>query len=319
MLDVIGFGALNLDRIYQVNRLAGADEESYIKNVSESCGGSAANTIIGLSRLGLKTGFLGKVAADRAGKLLINHLKKEGVDTNGLIISPEGRSGTVLGFVNEGGERALYVDPGVNDQLLLKEIDYAYTANCNLLHLSSFVGESIKAQEAVLERIPDDIAVSMDPGMLYAHRGLKELEKLLNGTDILLLNQQEVDVLIPGLNFEEQAKILFDYDIKILAVKNGSEGCFVSDGEEYHQIYAFEVPCQDTTGAGDAFNAGFIYGILHGYDIKDAGVLGNYVASCSIQQYGACTGLPYQKEIPHLKKPEDVSPNSYRDEDGVED
>jgi len=268
ILDVIGFGALNMDRIYRVNRLAGADEESYIKEVAESCGGSAANTIIGLSRLGMKTGFLGKVARDREGKILRNNLGKEGVDTRALIISPEGRSGTVHGFVDGEGERALYVDPGVNDQVKLPEIDYAYTANCNLLHLSSFVGGSIKAQEAVLDRIPDDIAVSMDPGMLYAHKGLKSLHKLLTGTDILLLNQQEVEVLLPGLEFEEQVEALLDYDIKILAIKNGSEGCFVSDGDEYHQIYAFEVSCKDTTGAGDAFNAGFIYGILYGRSFK---------------------------------------------------
>lgn len=308
ILDVIGFGALNLDRIYQVNRLAGPDEESYIKNRSESCGGSAANTIIGLSRLGLKTGFLGKVATDGEGEILLNNLKKEGIDTSALIIAPEGRSGTVHGFVDEEGERALYVDPGVNDQVLLKEIDYAYSANCKLLHLSSFVGESIKAQESVLERIPEDVAVSMDPGMLYAHQGLKNLEKLLNGTDILLLNQQELDVLLPGLNFEDQVETLFDYDITLLAVKNGSEGCFVSDGAEYHHIYAFEVPCLDTTGAGDAFNAGFIYGILHGCDIKDAGVLGNYVASCSVQEYGACQGLPYQGDIPQLNQSEELPP-----------
>ncbi|MDD1764111.1 MAG: carbohydrate kinase family protein [Methanobacteriaceae archaeon] len=306
ILDVIGFGALNMDRIYRVNRLAGADEESYIKDVAESCGGSAANTIIGLSRLGMKTGFLGKVAMDREGKILRNNLGKEGVDTRALIISPEGRSGTVHGFVDGEGERALYVDPGVNEQVKLQEIDYAYTANCNLLHLSSFVGGSIKAQEAVLDRIPDDIAVSMDPGMLYAHKGLKSLHKLLTGTDILLLNQQEVEVLLPGLEFEEQVEALLDYDIKILAIKNGSEGCFVSDGDEYHQIYAFEVSCKDTTGAGDAFNAGFIYGILKGYDIKDAGVLGNYVASCSIQKYGACSGLPYQEDIPLFQRPEEA-------------
>ena len=115
-MDVIGFGALNLDRIYQVNRWAGADEESYIKNVSEFCGGSAANTIIGLSRLGLKTGFLGKIAGDREGQLLTNNLEKEKVDTNGLIISQEGRRGAVHGFVDGDGERALYVDPGDNDQ-----------------------------------------------------------------------------------------------------------------------------------------------------------------------------------------------------------
>ena len=70
-LDVVGFGALNIDKLYQVNRIAHEDEEAYITGFSESCGGSAANTIIGLARLGVKTGFIGKVATDREGTLLL--------------------------------------------------------------------------------------------------------------------------------------------------------------------------------------------------------------------------------------------------------
>ncbi|MEG3225385.1 MAG: ribokinase [Methanobacteriales archaeon Met13] len=306
-LDVIGFGALNLDRLYYVDQLAGADEESYIKDVHESCGGSAANTIIGLSRLGMKTGFIGKIATDPEGIMFQKNLKKEGVDHQGLIVSKRGRSGIVHGFVDHKGDRALYVDPGVNDQIKPEEISYDYANHCNILHLSSFVGQSQKAQETLLKKISSEVAVSLDPGMIYARKGLKSLKNLLNHTDILLLNQQEVDILIPGSDFEERVEEILDYGIKIMAIKKGSDGCFVTNGEDYHQIDAFQVFCRDTTGAGDAFNAGFIYGFLNGHDLVNAAVLGNYVASCSIQENGACSGLPYQEDIPNFQEPEDSS------------
>ena len=69
-LDVVGFGALNVDKLYHVNRIAKEDEEAYIKYLTQSCGGSAANTMVGLSRLGLKTGYIGKVSNDHGGNLI---------------------------------------------------------------------------------------------------------------------------------------------------------------------------------------------------------------------------------------------------------
>ncbi|MEN6574283.1 PfkB family carbohydrate kinase, partial [Methanobacterium aggregans] len=83
-LDVVGFGALNLDKLYRVNKIAGRDEEAYITGLTESCGGSAANTIVGLSRLGLKAGFIGKVAGDREGEILLQNLQNEDVNTDGV-------------------------------------------------------------------------------------------------------------------------------------------------------------------------------------------------------------------------------------------
>ena len=84
-MDVVGFGALNIDKLFHVNRIAHEDEESYITGKSESCGGSAANTIVGLARLGMETGFIGKVATDREGSLLHNNLQNENINTRGVI------------------------------------------------------------------------------------------------------------------------------------------------------------------------------------------------------------------------------------------
>ncbi|CDG65230.1 MAG: ribokinase [Methanobacterium sp.] len=294
----MGFGALNLDRLYWVNKIAGKDEESYITNIHESCGGSAANTIIGLSRLGLTTGFLGKIASDRQGNLLLENLKREGVDTRGVIRDPSGRSGNVQGFVDPHGQRALYVDPGVNDEITLPEINQDYLSNTRLIHLSSFVGKSIHVQEELLDTLSSQVKVSMDPGMIYASKGLEFMEKLLSRTDILLLNQKELELLTPSIN-QEKGKInaLLDYGIEILVIKQGAKGCLVTDGDESHFHEAFQVDCQDTTGAGDAFNAGFLYGYLRGKGIEKAAHIGNYVASRCIMRPGATDGLPYLSQI----------------------
>ncbi|EKQ54316.1 MAG: sugar kinase, ribokinase [Methanobacterium sp. Maddingley MBC34] len=298
ILDAVGFGALNLDRLYRVNKIAGEDEEAYITNVHESCGGSAANTIIGLARLGLSTGFLGKVARDRPGQLLLENLENEGVDTGGVIKKNNGRSGTVQGFVDLEGQRALYVDPGVNDDIKSKEINLEYIASTRLIHLTSFVGKSIQVQKEFLESIPECVTVSMDPGMIYAEKGIKTLEKLLERTDILLLNQKELEILMPHqVKEEDKMKALLDFGLEILVVKQGQNGCTVTDGDELYCLDAFKVNCQDTTGAGDAFNTGFLYGYLTGKSIKRSANMGNYVASYCVKMPGAISGLPFLSQI----------------------
>jgi ribokinase len=129
--DVIGFGALNLDKLFKVNKIAAAEEESFIENCVEACGGSAANTAIGLARLGCKVGFIGKVGGDKEGKLLLEDFRKEGVDTSGVIRAARGKSGSVLGFVDKDGARALCVDSGVNDTIKLSEVDTTETFGCS--------------------------------------------------------------------------------------------------------------------------------------------------------------------------------------------
>ena len=143
----------------------------------------AANTVVGLSRLGLKTGYIGKVANDPEGTLILDNLKNEDVNTNGITIE-EGRTGNVMGYVDLNGQRALYVDPGVNDLIKLEEIKIEYLKDIKILHLTSFVGDSIKAQEELLEELPPSVKVSFDPGRIYAEKGLGYIKNILERTNI---------------------------------------------------------------------------------------------------------------------------------------
>lgn len=304
-LDVVGFGALNMDTLYHVNRIAHEDEESYIKDSTESCGGSAANTIVGLSRLGHKTGFIGKVASDREGSLLHNNLQNENINTEGVIVTDNGKSGTVKGFVDKNGQRALYVDPGVNDCIEEDEVDIKSIDNSRVLHITSFVGKyderSIRTQKKVLNEISDRLCVSFDPGRLYTERGMEFMYKFLTRTDILLINNLELKLLTGKLDntlydkvqmVQDASDIQSEYGIDIVVVKMGRKGSYTTCDGESQFTDAFNVSSVDTTGAGDAFNTGFLHGYIQGENISTSALMGNYVASRCVVEHGATDGLP---------------------------
>jgi ribokinase len=298
-IHVVGFGALNLDKLYKVNMIAKEEEEGFVTDFKETAGGSAANTIVGLARLGLKTGFIGKVAADYEGNFLLDDFRKEGVDTNGITVSEEGRSGVVMGFIDIKGDRALYVDPGVNNLAKFQEINLDYATNTEFLHLSSFVGETpLEAQKELIDRLPN-VKISFDPGALYARKGLRALRPIIQRCRVMFPNAIETK-LLTGKDYEEGAKNFTKLGAEMVAVKLGKKGCYITDGKESHLIKAYKVDALDTTGAGDAFCAGFIYGLINGKDLYDCGRLGNFVASRCITKIGARTGLPRLEDLKNL-------------------
>jgi len=219
------------------------------------------------------------------------------VNTDGIIISESGRSGTVIGFVDEKGERALYVDPGVNNSLDFSEIDLDYASRADLLHLSSFAGEMpFQAQKKLIETIPD-VSVTVDPGMIYARKGLAELKPLIERCLVFFPNEHELK-LLTGKDYKEGSEALLREGVRIVAVKLGARGCYVTDGEENHLIEPFRVKIVDSTGAGDAFCAGFLYGIINNKTLRECGVLGNFVASRTLRKMGARNGLPRKEDLP---------------------
>jgi len=103
----------------------------------------------------------------------------------------------------------------------------------------------------------------------------------------------EIEInLLTGKGYREGANLLLKEGVKIVAVKLGDKGCYVTNGRENHLIKPFKVKVVDTTGAGDAFCAGFIYGLLRGKSLRECGLLGNFVASKCLTKMGAREGLP---------------------------
>lgn len=292
-VDVVGFGALNVDRLYLVDRIPAKDEEGFVIDVRIAPGGSAANTVAALSRLGVKTAFIGKVGSDSDGDFLLNDMEREGINTFG-VLRGKGRTGCALVFVDKAGNRAILVDPGVNDDVSFEDIAKLKLRG-KILHLTSFIcrkGNSpFEAQKKATEFFE---VVSLDPGNIYARRS--DIWDLINKAEIFLPNRAEIEE-ITGLNYVEGAEKAMARGVKIVAVKLGERGCYVTDGKKDFHVPAFKTRVVDTTGAGDAFNAGFLYALLKGYDLDVCGMAGNFVAARCIERMGARDGLPIKKEL----------------------
>lgn len=302
--DVVGYGALNWDDIRQVDEIVLPGGETSGTIQPGDSGGSAANTVAGLSRLGLKnTAFIGAVGNDDMARYLVNDLEKENMTP--LVLEKDDKSGTCLVLVDPKGERAIYVFPEVNDQIsfndinkekkeTIKSADYLYTATfaCKKSY------ESLETQFE-LAKMAERHAFS--PGTLYTEgRILQEkreiIDGLLDNTEILFLNNKEIKNLTGLGTFKIAASQLIENysNLDIVAVTLGENGCFLNTKNEGILVPAYETKNigLDTTGAGDSFAAGVLYGIINGKPLETCGQIGNYVASQVIQHTGARKGLP---------------------------
>lgn len=301
--EIIGFGALNVDKLYSVDKIVSYDEESFITYETDTPGGSAANTIVGLSRLGCSTSIIGKIAEDEDGDLIEYNLAINGVYTNNLIYSERGSTGKCIGFVDKNGERCLYISPGVNDEIEIGEINPLNIMRCKIMHYTSFVGDSFKTQIELLEKLNKETLLSFDPGMLYVEKGFDELKPILERTDILLINESELRLLCNDndADLKELSINLLDLGIDTIVVKQGSKGAFAINNSEECFAEAYECEAVDTTGAGDSFNSGFLYSFLKGYDLEKSCKIGNWVASRAIQGFGM-DKFPTAKELDEFFK-----------------
>ena len=312
--EVTGLGALNIDHLYHIESIL-EDGEVVVKEERLFPGGSAANTIYGLARLGVKTGFVGVIGDDTEGKILVEDFEKAGVDTSQIKVKAGARSGAVLCLTDSSGKRSLYVSPGANNLLTIEDLDMSSINKAGVLHVSSFTdNRQFETLVGMMENIEPSTKLSFSPGALYAARGLKALAPILKRTYVLFLNQNEIRQLTvqdvvdgAGTCLREGCQMVvvtLGRGTEVASSKgNGQKTnavCYIRDTENEYIIEptsrksAGEI---ETTGAGDAFAAGFLYGLLKGKNPEECGRLGNIVAQFSIAEMGARSGLPDPEEL----------------------
>jgi ribokinase len=304
---VVGFGALNLDLIYEVDNLrtistshfrlepgkelfgSGEEFQSLLNPLnrlgtlkSRSGGGSAANTITALARMGLSVTFIGKVGEDSEGDFLLEHLKPAQTD----LICRGGKSGICLVVLDRHQDRFLFVSGNANSTLKFDEIKLDELEDISWIHLSSFIGEPpFEAQKALLKWIDASVRVSMDPGEIYARKGLDKIRPLIERSHVLFLTEKEIRMLTQGDLFEG-VKSLMEMGPSILVCKKGSKGSHVFSKEKDFEIPAIPVEVVDNTGAGDVYNAGFMAGQFLGRSLEESALFATQVAARSVTGYG---------------------------------
>jgi ribokinase len=306
-IQVIGVGALNIDHIYKVETIT-SDGEAVVEWAKTFPGGSAANTIYGLAKLGLSTGFCGAIGGDAEGQTLIKDLAKVGVDTSHIVTKPKAKTGSVLALSDRRGQRSLYVLAGANGHLDREDIDFDYVNRAEIVHLSSFADDSqFQLSLGLIVRLEPSVQFSFAPGAIYAARGMDALAPFLSRCQLLFINQSELQQLT-GEDVVGGAQRCLEAGCGTVVVtlgKGGKLGGTIARGyirdkeneciiEPSSQGATAEV---DTTGAGDAFAAGFIYGMVKGKGLAESGRIGDFVAQLSIGHTGARQGLPTAEEL----------------------
>jgi ribokinase len=304
-LKVVGVGALNTDHIYKVASILD-DGEAVVEEAEVFAGGSAANTIYGLGKLGLSAGFCGAVGDDAEGTMLLRDFEVVGVDTSRIKIKPKATTGSVMCLSDGKGKRSLYVLPGANSQLSIKDIDPGYINGAEILHLSSFADDKqFRMALELVGRLDDSVRLSFAPGALYAVKGLEELAPLLRRTHLLFINRDEIKQLTGEDVIRGAAKCLQAGCRGVVVtlgggakIKNTAASGYIRDAKNEYIIKPSDTGARtDTTGAGDAFAAGFIYGIINNKDPEECGRLGDITARFAISKTGAREGLPNLKEL----------------------
>jgi len=307
-LDVTGIGAMNLDHLYRVDEIVGDGEQVVTESMSFP-GGSAANTVYGLAKLGVNTGFVGAVGADKAGKQLIESLRAAGMDISQIRVKRAAHTGTATCISDNLGRRAIYLSPGANDLLTAKDIDLHYVKQSQLVHFSSFVSEAQFAlQIDVAKKLGDKVKISLALGMLYASKGLKALAPLLERSHISYMNRDEIEKLT-GLDFRNGARKCLGLGCCIVVVtlgkgiardKDRTITSYILDAKGEYEIEAVKTSAGsklETVGAGDALAAGFLFGLLKDKEIAECGLLGDIMAHFAIREPGARMGLPTLAEL----------------------
>ncbi|WP_297463216.1 ADP-dependent ribose-1-phosphate kinase [Thermococcus sp.] len=282
-LDVIGIGNLNYDIIMLVDRFPEFHEKVNAKEAHFGLGGAAANTITWLASFGLKTGYIGAVGRDEIGEAHLSFFRRMGVDTGGIRVV-DAPSGVAVAMVH-GDDKRIVKYPGAN---LFKEIDPDYLGRARHVHLSSNPIETIeKAINLADER---GITTSLDIGEAPLRREVEER------VDYLMMNEDEYRRKFGSLDpFLSRAKNL------VITLNGG--GALIRDSQgNVQEIRGLSAKVVDSTGAGDAFDAGIIYGALHGWSLADSARLGMLLAYLTVQKVGARSAVVSLDEVKRLAR-----------------
>jgi len=310
-MDAAGIGSLNVDLIFEVDgselldlRLRPGREtfgtpEDFSnlldiirtkgKMVSQSGGGSAANTMCALGKMGFRTGLLGMVGNDVYGDFIINGL--EYIDTTK--IRRANRTGLCISIISDG-ERSLLVLPNANDMYITAPCDLEYLRKFKLVHLTSFVGQrSMRAQMRIAKDLEPRILVSLDPGEIYAGKGLKVIKPLIERANIIFPSDHEVKMLT-GTDPIKGAKKLLRMGPDIVVCTMGAQGAIIVTKDMTIEIPVVKTEVVDKTGAGDVFAAAMLAGILKGWELELCGNFAALASARSIADYGR-DGYPDQQ------------------------
>jgi sulfofructose kinase len=297
--DVVGFGTNAVDFLIQVPNYPEFNSKVRLLDYTQAAGGEAATTMAGLRRLGLKSSYIGRFGDDAAGDIGYRSLADEGVDLGFAERIPGAR--TQIAFIvidARNGERTVMWDRDPKLSFSADEAPVAAVSSAKVLHLTPHdTAACIRLAKAARE---NGVIVSTDIDRVF-----DGIQQLLPHVDILLASVDFTADLTGVHDHKESLSIIRErYGCPIVGITLGDHGSLLLGPEGFIESPAYQVPggCKDTTGAGDSFRVGFLYGLVGGHSIEESCQMANAVAALKCRAIGARTSLPTETELFDLIK-----------------
>jgi len=265
MLDVVCMGEMVVDMFCTEVGISSERATSYIAIP----GGGAANVAIGLRKLRVKSGFIGKVGNDHFGSFLARTLNDYKVDVRGLKFTDEARTTLVFVFNTPDGERdfVFFRHPGADMKLAPEDIDEFLISEADIFHFSSISMSSEPSLSATHQCFEychkHHLLISFDPNLRpQIWKNLKEAkERIKEGirqSDMVRMNIQELEFIVGIDDVRRGSNEILNYGPKIVIITDGEHGSYINTGKVFRFIRAFKIPVVDTTGCGDGFTSAIL-------------------------------------------------------------
>jgi len=295
--DVAGFGTNAVDFLIRVPRYPEFDSKVELEDYSQLAGGEIASAMVGLQRLGLRTCYAGRFGRDAAGDFGLQTLRDEGVDVS--LAEQIDRATTQIAFIvidAASGERTVIWKRDARLSYTAEEAPVDVVRRASVLHCTPHDTRACIRLAEEAKRAGTIVSIDLDnifPGV----------EELLPLVDVLVASADLPGRLLGIGNTDEALRAMNErYGSAVIGITLGDAGSLLFCNGEFIRTPGFAVPggCKDTTGAGDSFRAGLLFGLVTGETVEDSARIANAVASLKCRAVGARTSLPYPEELTTL-------------------
>lgn len=297
MKKILVLGSLNMDLVTRVHITPKVGETLLGEGLEQIPGGKGANQAVAIGKLGGQVAMLGRVGMDGFGEVLMKNLSVNGVEAY-LTQAVQGPpTGVALIMVNDSGDNSIVVIPGANFALSKEDLTPAMFEGCDYL---------LAQLETPIETIETAFAMAKAQGLytILNPAPARTLSKqLIERTDLLVPNETEFATLT-GIQPDSEAHIkegasqLFEIGVKEIIITLGEDGaCHIDTSGNLHYVKGHKVKAVDTTGAGDSFIGGLLYGMAKGEDVKEAMNRAVIVGALTVTKLGAQSSLPTLQEV----------------------
>jgi sugar/nucleoside kinase (ribokinase family) len=263
----------------------------------ETCGGSAANTISGLARLGVGTGYIGKIGHDPYGEFFAGEMRRHGTDAR--MSYGASQTGRALGLITPDSERTFATFLGAAVELEPSDLSPELFRGYDYFHIEGYMVQNHPLTRTALRLAKEaGLEVSLD---LASHNVVREnlafLQEMVGSyVDIVFANEDE-SMAFSGKKSPHEALVTISPQCRIAVVKLGKNGSLVKQSDERHEIGCIPANAVDTTGAGDLYAAGFLYGLIRGCALPVCGRIGSLLSGKVVEVVGAKLGEPQWLEV----------------------